>query len=190
MPKVFKEDLNYEQKDFSQSRLPEGEYLECNFRNCNFSGSDLSASTFVECVFEDCDLGMARITGSAFNDTRFISCKLLGLRFDTIRDLGLQFNMENCLIDQAIFSGLRAHNSHFESCSFRECDFSDSDLQGSVFSNCDLSGAVFDQSSLVECDFRSAVNYSLDPEKNRLRKAKFSVQGIRGLLDKYDFDID
>ncbi|MGB5462457.1 MAG: pentapeptide repeat-containing protein, partial [Aureibaculum sp.] len=33
-------------------------------------------------------------------------------------------------------------------------------------------------------------NYSIDPEKNPIKKAKFSQDGIGGLLDKYDIVIE
>jgi len=33
------------------------------------------------------------------------------------------------------------------------------------------------------------VNYSIDPEKNKIKKARFSTAGIAGLLDKYDIEI-
>ncbi len=39
-------------------------------------------------------------------------------------------------------------------------------------------------------DFRTSFNYSIDPQLNRIKKAKFSLPGIAGLLDKYDIVID
>jgi len=33
-------------------------------------------------------------------------------------------------------------------------------------------------------------NYSIDPELNKIKKARFSTQGIAGLLDKYDIEIE
>jgi len=49
--------------------------------------------------------------------------------------------------------------------------------------------ATFDNFS-ERTDFRTSFNYSIDPEKNRIRKARFSLIGIAGLLNKYDIDID
>jgi hypothetical protein len=37
---------------------------------------------------------------------------------------------------------------------------------------------------------RTSFNYSIDLERNRIKKAQFSITGIAGLLDKYDIDID
>ncbi|MFN6083504.1 MAG: pentapeptide repeat-containing protein [Fluviicola sp.] len=69
-------------------------------------------------------------------------------------------------------------------------DFSEADLSNSVFKNCNLLLSVFDRTTLDKADFRTAVNYSIDPEKNRIKKAKFSLQGVAGLLNKYDIIIE
>ena len=42
---------------------------------------------------------------------------------------------------------------------------------------------------LEKADFSTAYNYVIDPELNTIRKAKFSIAGITGLLHKYDIDI-
>jgi len=36
---------------------------------------------------------------------------------------------------------------------------------------------------------RTAFNYSLNPELNKIKKAKFSLPAVVGLLDKYDIEI-
>jgi uncharacterized protein YjbI with pentapeptide repeats len=71
-----------------------------------------------------------------------------------------------------------------------ETDFAECDLTNGVFDNCDLSGALFDHTNLEKADFRTAFNYSVDPENNRIKKAKFSLPGVTGLLHKYDIEID
>ena len=32
--------------------------------------------------------------------------------------------------------------------------------------------------------------HSIDPETNRIKKAKFSISGVLGLLHKYDIEIE
>ena len=39
-------------------------------------------------------------------------------------------------------------------------------------------------------DFTTAHNYSIDPEINKIKKAKFSLSQLPGLLDKYDIVIN
>ena len=85
---------------------------------------------------------------------------------------------------------LKIKKNVFRNCNLKEVDFTESDLSNSLFENCDLSRAIFSNTILEKCDFRSSYNYSIDPEQNRIKKAKFSVSGISGLLDKYNIIIE
>ena len=78
----------------------------------------------------------------------------------------------------------------FKNCSLQEVDFIESDLSNSIFDNCDLALAIFKNTLLEKADFRTAYNYSIDPEINRIKKAKFSRAGLVGLLDSYDIEIE
>jgi uncharacterized protein YjbI with pentapeptide repeats len=78
----------------------------------------------------------------------------------------------------------------FKNCQLLETDFSESDLTASVFDNCDLSGATFDNTNIEKADFTTAFNFSIDPEINRIKKAKFSLPEVLGLLNKYDIVIE
>ncbi len=71
-----------------------------------------------------------------------------------------------------------------------EVDFTECDLTEATFDRCDLLGAIFDNTIIEKADFKTSFNYSLDLEKNRIKKAKFSLDGITGLLDKYDIEIE
>jgi uncharacterized protein YjbI with pentapeptide repeats len=64
------------------------------------------------------------------------------------------------------------------------------DLTASVFDNCDFTRAIFENTIIEKTDFRTSFNYSINPEINRIKKAKFSLSGIIGLLAKYDIDIE
>jgi uncharacterized protein YjbI with pentapeptide repeats len=63
-------------------------------------------------------------------------------------------------------------------------------MESSIFDNCNLAGAKFENTILVKADLRSSYNYSVDPETNDIRKARFSLPGIVGLLDKYEIEIE
>ena len=71
---------------------------------------------------------------------------------------------------------------------FRDVDIR-ADLSYALFEDCDLSGARFENTILEHADLRTTVNYNIDPELNRIKKAKFSMSGLYGLLEKYDIDI-
>jgi uncharacterized protein YjbI with pentapeptide repeats len=78
----------------------------------------------------------------------------------------------------------------FKNSKLNESDFTESNLTGTILDNCDLTKATFANSVLEKADFRTSFNYSIDPEINRLKKARFSLSGIAGLLEKYDIEID
>ena len=80
--------------------------------------------------------------------------------------------------------------TNFIDCSIKEVDFAETDLSMAIFKNCDLLNTSFMRTNLEKTDFRSAVNYSFDPELNKIKKAKFSSEGISGLLMKYNIDIE
>jgi uncharacterized protein YjbI with pentapeptide repeats len=84
---------------------------------------------------------------------------------------------------------MKLHKTKFTKCEMVEVDFGRADLTGSSFNDCDLHNAVFDNTNLSKCDFRKASNYIIDPENNKISKAKFSFMGIPGLLTKYDIEI-
>jgi uncharacterized protein YjbI with pentapeptide repeats len=70
-----------------------------------------------------------------------------------------------------------------------QVDFSEADLTGVIFENCNLENTLFNKTILDKADFQTAYNFSIDPENNKMKKAKFASAGLRGLLDKYDIDI-
>jgi uncharacterized protein YjbI with pentapeptide repeats len=190
MNKHYTEGETYNGQHFTENGLAKGEYENCTFSNCVFSNGNLSEITFSECTFEHCDLSMAKLAGTAFKDVKFKNCKLLGLRFDDCNTFSLALSFENCTLNFSSFFKLKLKHTHFESCKLEEADFVETDLTGSVFKNCDLLNAVFEKTILDLADLRSAYNFSIDPEINRLNKTKFSTQNIAGLLRKYKIIVE
>jgi uncharacterized protein YjbI with pentapeptide repeats len=80
--------------------------------------------------------------------------------------------------------------TRFKNCELKETDFTECDLMNSIFERCDLMDAKFENTVLEKVDFRTSFNYSINPEINKIKKAKFSLSAIAGLLDKYDIEID
>jgi fluoroquinolone resistance protein len=96
----------------------------------------------------------------------------------------------NCALGHSTFYRARLKKTVFRKSQLLEADFADCDLTESVFDDCDLSGAKFENTVLEKADLRTAFGYSIDPERNRIKKARFSLAGAAGLLDKYDIRID
>jgi fluoroquinolone resistance protein len=186
----FADGITYNKKDFTQVPLAPGEYDSCIFSSCNFTGSDLSGLRFIDCTFESCDLSLARLTGTILNTVRFRGCKMLGLLFETCNENGFSPVFENCNLSHSSLTGTNMKKGVFKDLVLHETDFTRCDLSGVLFENCDFAGAVFDRTNLENSDFRSSLNYTINPEKNRIRKARFSLTGLPGLLAVYNIEID
>ena len=78
----------------------------------------------------------------------------------------------------------------FVECKLEEIEFIETDLSNSEFTHCTLSRSVFENSVLEAADFRNAFNFSVDPNINKMKGAKFSSHGLSGLLDKYEIEIE
>jgi uncharacterized protein YjbI with pentapeptide repeats len=115
---------------------------------------------------------------------------MLGLRFDTCHEFGLSVSFDGCQLNLSSFYKTKIKKTVFKNSQLEEVDFAEADLTSSVFDDCNLTQAIFDHTILEKTDFRTSFNYSIDPEINRIKKAKFSISGISGLLDKYDIDIE
>jgi fluoroquinolone resistance protein len=189
MEKIITEEKQFEQIDFTTTALPVGDYENCSFTNCHFSNGNLSSINFTDCSFNSCNLSMAILAKTAFRDCNFKDSKLLGLHFEHCNEFGLSVAFDNCLLNLSSFYQRKLKQTMFKNSSLQEVDFTSSDLSGSTFDNCDLSGATFENCMLENADFRTAYNYAIDPEINRLKKAKFSIAELPGLLNKYSIDV-
>lgn len=167
-----------------------GEYENCVFHNCDFSNWDFSGYVFLDCEFTSSNLSMAKLIKTAFRDVKFSECKMIGLHFENCNDFGLSFTIENCSLNHVSFYKRKLKGTVFRNVQFRETDFTECDLTEALFDNCDFEGAIFDGTILEKADLRTSFNYSIDPEINRIKKAKFSLYQIAGLLNKYNIEID
>lgn len=190
MQDAYSQDETFDRIDFSQNPLIKGEYENCIFNSCNFADSNLNGFKFIECEFNGCNLSMAKLEKTTFQDIKFKDCKMLGLHFDSCNDFGLSFSVKNCQLNHSSFYKTKIKKTYFKDCQLLDVDFTECNLSSSLFENCILTGATFDYSNLEKVDFRTAANYSIDPENNKIRNAKFSISGIPGLLDKYDIEIE
>ncbi len=188
------EDLIHIQKTFEKvvfinKRVNNREFEECIFKNCDFSNSDFSNNTFMDCEFIDCNLSMTQLIGTSLKTVHFSNCKLLGIHFHSCTDFLFNVSFQDCTMDYSSFANKKMPKTKFSNCSMREVSFIGANLTQSIFDNCNLDGAIFNDTQLKEVDFLTAHNYKIDPEFNPMKKARFSTQGILGLLDKYDIKI-
>jgi uncharacterized protein YjbI with pentapeptide repeats len=175
----------YTRITFSPDTLCKGEYDNCTFSACDFSNVSLNGFVFLDCTFNACNLSNVQLGNATLNSVRFIDCKLLGVHFENCNSIGFEILCENSNLTHASFFKLPLIKTTFKNNKCVDTDFTECDLSGSLFDNCDLSGAQFNRTNLEKSDFVSSYNYCIDPEKNRLKSARFSENGIKGLLFKY-----
>jgi fluoroquinolone resistance protein len=187
---AFVEDQTFDTVDFKAKPPAKGHYDHCAFNHCDLSSVNLSETIFVDCVFAGCNLSMAAVSATVFRDVLFKDCKMLGVRFDQASAFGLSCGFEGCILDHSSFYATKMKKTRFVRCQLRQVDFTGCDLSQAMFDGSDLADAVFEGSVLEKTDLRKAFNYSIDPAANRVKKARFSLEGVRGLLGKYDIEIE
>jgi len=190
MERIYIQDKNFDKKDIPSKDLTIANYENCIFTNCDLSKADLSQRVFLDCQFDTCNLSTANLTKTAFKNVKFKDCKLLGLHFENCDDFLFEVDFENCFLNLSSFYRLKLKKTSFKNSNLSEVDFTEADLSSSLFDNCDMAGAKFERTILETADLRTSYNYSIDPDLNKIKKAKFSIHGVTGLLDKYDIEIE
>ena len=190
MDREYVEGAVVKNQNFSDKGFARGEYENCEFYDCVFSNADLSESIFQNCDFHRCDLSMVKLHNTALRDVRFKECKQLGSRFDHCNKMLLSFSFHNCILNFSSFFALNLKGIIFKDCQMHEVDLVQAEMNNACFKGSDLLHAMFDHTALEGADFRDAVNFSIDPENNRIKKSKFSSNGLSGLLDKYNLQIE
>lgn len=111
------------------------------------------------------------------------------LRFETCNTLIFSVSFADCLLDYSSFYQLKLKKTPFLRCHLKEVDFTEADLSEVNFPNCNLMDALFDRTNLEKANFSTAQNYRIDPNTNNIKKAKFSLDGLPGLLATYNIEI-
>ncbi len=166
------------------------EFEQFRFVNCELSEANLAGLRFEDCLFERCNLTTAKLSGTALQNVAFTECKLLGVAFNACQDMLFGVHFDDCQLRYASFGGKKLTTTRFSHCTLPETDFTNADLTGAAFAHCDLTGTVFHNTQLAGADFTTATGFSLDPEANALRGARFALAGLPGLLHKYSLLIE
>lgn len=187
---VLISDRDFSKVLFSEHPLEKGEFENCTFADCDFSNGNLKQFKFIDCRFITCNLTMIQTNDTSFQQTSFKGCKMLGIRFDVCKPFNLSFTFDNCDLEHCSFFKLNLRKTVFRNCGLKSVDFSECDLSEATLLRCNLDNAIFERCILEKTDFRESVNYRIDPSINRMKKARFSLEGLPGLLDKYDIVVD
>lgn len=183
-------DKTFEKVIMMDAKISNSEFDGCVFKNCDFSNTAFLNCMFLDCEFYDCNLSMAKLPGSGLKTVQFINSKLLGIRFDECDDFLFAMHCRDSVLDYSWFTRKKMPKTHFANCSLKGVNFVGCDLTSTIFENANLEGAVFDETILAGADFTTAYHFRIDPERNPMKKAKFSTAGIPGLLERYDIKIE
>lgn len=171
-------------------KLDEAEYENCIFNQCDFSNQDLSRHKFIDCKFNVCNLSMCKLNKTTLQDVAFTDCKLLGIKFETCNPFSLSFSFDGCQLNHSSFYQMKIPKMIFSNSVLIEADFTEANLSAAIFNNCNLYGAIFDRTNLEKADFRTAVNFSIHPLNNQIKKARFSRENLMGLLYAFNINLD
>lgn len=183
-------DSTFEKVIRMDAKITGREFDGCTFVHCDFSNTVFTDCSFIDCTFNGCNLSMAKFPQTGLKTVTFKDCKLLGIRFDEADPFLFAIAAFDSTLDYSWFTGRKMPKTIFSNCSLKGVNFTGADLTSSDFSGCNLDGAVFDNTILKSADFSAAFHYKIDPQFNPMEKAKFSVDGLSGLLEKYDIRID
>jgi uncharacterized protein YjbI with pentapeptide repeats len=176
----------------NRNELPES-FSNVLFENCSFKGCDMKDVNFahsrlVGCHFKNCDLSNVNLSNARFRDVHFEDCKMLGLKWGLLDDLTNPL-FKRCNLRYGNLSGLKLRKSNFIECFLEEVDFAQSDISDCDFSGSDFLNARFDNTNMMKANFGKATNYQIDPIRNKVQGAKFSLPGAVGLLTGLGVDI-
>jgi uncharacterized protein YjbI with pentapeptide repeats len=173
-------------KIFGADEIMYKDFEECTFTGCDFTQCDFTGTAFIDCNFVGCNFSEAKINYVSLRGAFFNNCSFTGVNFSMCDQLLFSVEFKDCRLDYAKFYTLKIKGTLFTDCSMVAVDFMNTDLTEVMFDNCNLHQSLFHDSIAVKADFTSSYNYSIDPEKNKLRRARFSQDGLKGLLEKHE----
>ena len=172
--------IAYSREDLNLKEFEGCEFVKCDFSACNFIGV-----TFIDCRFTDCVFTGAKINHVAFRTVHFTNCLMQDINFAMCDKLIFEMHFNRCVLDFSKFYTLKIKRMEFVDCSLIAVDFMKADLTEVIFDRCDLYRALFSNTVLEKANFRTSFNFSIDPAKNKIKRAMFSISNVKGLLDTY-----
>jgi len=161
-------------------------FEQCTFKKLDLARVSLAGSSFVDCRFEDCNLTGVVVKNTRLYDVSFINCKLPHVDFGVCDPFGFHITCQDCRLDYVVFLNRKLKKALFADCSIKEAFFLQCDLTGTAFRNCNLELTRFEGNNLTQADFATSYNLVLNPDDNTLKKARFSLYSLPGLLTKYE----
>lgn len=187
----------YHDQVFKELFLGEVEITSCSFMDCTFLRSSFSkviftSCRFIDCEFTECDFSLVKLPDCVFSGGAIRDSKVIGVDWTHVSwtEMGLRkpLMIENCAISHSTFIGLDLSEFKIRRCVAVNVDFREANLHKVDFRETDLMDSLFSNTNLTDADFRGAQNYQIDPTRNKIQGAKFSLPEAMALL--YSMEID
>ena len=179
-------DVEYNNLNYDEKEVNLKEFECCTFNNCDFSKCIFIGVTFIDCTFNNCIFSGAKINHVALRTVYFNNCKIIDVNFAMCNKLIFEIHFKECVLDFSKFYTLKIKGTTFVDCSIIAVDFMSADLTEVVFDNCDLYRSEFGKANANKANFKTSYNYTIDPKTTKIKKAVFSLDGLKGLLYKHD----
>jgi len=179
-------DQEFRDQTFDDNNTKFKDFENCTFYNCDFRQCTFQTVTFIDCNFFECNFQETKVNYVSLRGVFFTKCNFTNVNFAMTDQVIFEFHFKDCQLDYAKFYALKLKKMQFINCSMIAIDFMGSDLTEVLFDNCNLRHAVFIDTIANKADFSTSYDYVIDPDKNKLKKAVFSIEGLKGLLTKYD----
>jgi fluoroquinolone resistance protein len=184
-------DQTFRRVNYAGKQVNRRIFDQCVFANCTFAEAVFANCKFRDCTFRECDLRLAQVPGATFTNTGFERSKVTGVNWTTSAwpkgGLFTPVHFTDCDIGLSVFFGLDLRKIQIVRCSAKGADFAEADLTQANCTGTDFTESRFLHTDLTEADFTGATNYSIAASMNTLKKTKFALPEVIGLL--YGLDI-
>lgn len=175
--------------NFKEQKAESVEFYKCTFTSCIFNNSIFEDCVFEKCTFTGCDLSVVKFTGSSFIDVTFADCKMIGIDW-TLVQKHVSINFFKCLLNESSFYKMDLRSCKIEECTAHSVDFENANLSKTICCKTDFLNSKFNEADLSSADFRGALNYSINPNYTKIKKAKFSLPEAVSLLSAWNIIIE
>lgn len=179
----------YQNLTYEREEVNFKEFEQCTFRNCDFTVCNFIAVTFIDCHFYNCNFNSTKINHVALRTVGFHHCQMKEVNFSMCDKLIFEIAFTDCVLDFSKFYTLKIKDTVFRNCSMIAVDFMSTDLTAVIFDTCDLYRSEFEKAIAIKANFKTSFNYTIDPQKTKIKKAIFSLNEVKGLLFKQDIII-
>ena len=186
-------DTNFIDINFPDRELKNIIFENCGFISCNFSETKFHGCKFIDCELRASNLSNSQFDESSFSEVMFYDSKAIGINWTKLRwpyiKLSSPFQFYKTDISHSSFYSLELKELVIEECKAHDVDFRSADLSGSFFMATDFKNSQFMLTKLYAADLTDAINYFINPNKNDVLKAKFSMPDVINLLHSFDIEI-